>query len=168
MKKKKETAQIPAVKIEKIVVSSGLGRMRLNNAQFEDKVLPVVMGEFAAIVGQKPKVTRARMSVAGFKVREGEPVGIVATLRGRRKDDFFVKLANAVLPRVRDFKGVSNTNVDQSGNLNLGFKDQFVFPEPVPESSKYNFGIEVTVVVKAKSRKDAIEFYRAEGIPVKE
>ena len=168
MKNKKETAQIPTVTIEKIVVSSGLGRMRLNNAQFEDKVLPEIMNEFATIVGQRPKVTRARMSVAGFKVRAGEPVGIVATLRGKRKDDFLIKLVNTALPRVRDFKGVSSAHVDQAGNLNLGFKDQFVFPEPIPEFSKLSFGLEVTVVVKAKSREDAIAFYRASGIPVNE
>lgn len=159
-------AQSKSPVISKVVVSSGLGKMRLQNAQFEAKVLPDIVKEFAAIVGQRPAVTRAKKSVAGFKVREGEAVGVVSTLRGKRKDDFLVKLAHAVLPRVRDFRGIPSSHLDKSGNLSIGFKDQTVFPEVNPEASKVSFGLEVTIVSNIRDRGRAIDFYREKGIPL--
>jgi len=151
--------------ISKIVVSIGLGKMRQQNAQFEDKILPDIIAEFAAIVGQKPAVRKAKKSIAGFKVRQGDIVGLVATLRGKRKDDFFIKLIEIVLPRVRDFRGIAESKIDKSGNLNLGFKDQFVFSETSQEASKVTFGLEVTIVTEGMSRQRAIDFLREKGIP---
>lgn len=172
-KRRNTKKQMPKIKaqskspvISKVVVSSGLGKMRLQNAQFEAKVLPDIVKEFAAIVGQRPAVTRAKKSVAGFKVREGEAVGVVSTLRGKRKDDFLVKLAHAVLPRVRDFRGIPSSHLDKSGNLSIGFKDQTVFPEVNPEASKVSFGLEVTIVSNIRDRGRAIDFYREKGIPL--
>lgn len=152
--------------ISKIVVSVGVGKMRQQNAQFEEKVLPDVISELAAIVGQRPAIRKAKKSVAGFKVRQNEVVGLVATLRGKRKKDFFVKLSETVLPRVRDFRGVPETKVDGGGNLNIGFKDQFVFPETVPEFSKVTFGLEVTIVTDQMNREEAIDFFKEKGIPL--
>lgn len=162
----KTKAQSKSPTLQKIVVSSGLGKMRLQNAQFEDKVLPEIVKEFASIVGQTPAVTRAKKSVAGFKVREGEAVGIVASLRGRRMNDFLLKLGSAVLPRVRDFKGISAKHIDRNGNISIGFKDQSVFPEINPEASKYNFGLEITLVSNIRDREEAIAFYREKGLPL--
>lgn len=152
--------------IPKIVVSVGVGKMRQQNAQFEEKVLPDVVSELAAIVGQRPAVRKAKKSIAGFKVRQNDVVGIVATLRGKRKDDFFVKLSEVVLPRVRDFRGIPESKVDGGGNLSLGFKDQFVFPETSPEASKVTFGIEVTLVTERMGREEAIDFFKEKGIPL--
>ena len=140
--------------------------MRLQNAQFEDKVLPEITKEFTAIVGQAPAVTRAKKSVAGFKVRAGEAVGVVSTLRGKRMNDFLVRLSTATIPRVRDFKGISAKHLDRNGNLSIGFKDQSVFPEINPESSRYNFGLEITFVSNIRDREEAIAFYREKGIPL--
>lgn len=152
--------------VSKIVVSVGVGKMRQQNAQFDEKILPDIMSELAAVTGQKPAVRKAKKSVAGFKVRQNDIVGVVATLRGKRKDDFFKKIAAAVLPRVRDFRGISETKVDGAGNLSIGFKDQYVFPETNPESSKTAFGMEVTIVTNAKTKKEAVDFYKEKGIPL--
>jgi len=151
--------------ISKIVVSTGLGKMRQQNAQFEDKVLPDIIAEFAAIVGQRPAIRKAKKSVAGFKMRQGDVVGLIATLRGKRKNDFWVKLTEITLPRVRDFRGIAESKVDGAGNLNLGFKDQFVFPESSQEASKVNFGLEITIVTEGMSRQKAIDFLKEKGIP---
>lgn len=163
---KKENVKLNTSGISKVVISTGLGRMRQTNAQFDDKVLPEIMAEFAAITGQKPSVKKAKKSIAGFKVRQNETVGLMATLRGKRKEDFLAKLTNIVLPRVRDFRGISAKHLDHAGNLNIGFKDQSVFPEVNPEASKWNFGLEITIVAKEKDRDAAIDFYRQIGIPL--
>lgn len=152
--------------ISKIVVSVGVGKMRQQNAQFEEKILPHIINELAEIVGQKPAVRKAKKSIAGFKIRQNEVIGIIATLRGKRKEDFFTKLTTSVLPRVRDFRGIAETKVDQSGNLSIGFKDQFVFPETSPEASRVSFGIEVTIVTERLRRSQAIDFFKEKRIPL--
>ncbi|MDD5099151.1 MAG: 50S ribosomal protein L5 [Candidatus Colwellbacteria bacterium] len=160
--------------ISKVVVSSGLGRIRQTNAQFDEKSLPDIMAEFADIVGQKPAVRKAKKSIAGFKVRQNDVVGIAATLRGRRKEDFLTKLTSVVLPRLRDFRGIPSSRLDGKGNLSIGFKDQSVFPEINPEQSKWNFGLEITMVVDKNKIKNivkggedsTIDFYRQIGIPL--
>ncbi len=152
--------------ISKIVVSTGVGKMRVSNAQFDDKILPEIISELAAIVGQRPSVRKAKKSVAGFKIREGDIVGVAATLRGKRKDDFFVKFSETVLPRVRDFRGLEESKIDSAGNLSLGFKDQFIFPEANPETSKVTFGLEVTIVTENMNRQAAIDFFKEKGLPL--
>ncbi len=152
--------------IEKIVVNTGLGRIS-QQAQFEDKILPELEKEFATITGQKASRRQAKKSIAGFKTRAGQIIGLTVTLRGSRMKDFFDRLVNLVLPRVKDFRGLPETNVDQNGNLNIGLKEQNVFPEIDVEKSKVSFGIQVTVVPKKKERKTAIDFYRRYGVPLK-
>lgn len=154
-------------KLEKIVVSVGVGKMRQNNAQFDDKVLPEITKEFGIIVGQKPAMRGAKKSIASFKVRQGEVVGIVATLRGKRMKDFLSRLVNIALPRVRDFRGIDTKNFDSSGNLTIGIKEHTVFPEINLEVSKVNFGLEISLVAGTKNKEDGMEFYRKLGLPIK-
>ncbi len=118
-------------KIEKVVVNSGIGRLS-QQAGFEDKLLPEVEREFAAITGQRGALKNARISIAGFKIREGNTVGIMVTLRGKRMESFLKKVTNIVLPRVRDFRGVPTRAFDGRGNYTLGVKDHLIFPEIDP------------------------------------
>lgn len=152
--------------LEKIVVALGFGKMKQNNQQFEEKVMPEIIKEVSLMTGQRPVITKARQSIAGFKIRQGDPVGLMTTLRGRRMRDLFEKIVNVVLPRVRDFRGLPLKNIDKEGNLNIGFRDQIVFPEINPETSKVNFGLQVTVVLQKKNREEAIAFYRQKGVPL--
>jgi len=152
--------------IEKIVVNVGLGKLR-NQANFEDKLLKEVEKELALITGQKPAIRRAKKSIAGFKIRSGDIVGLQVTLRGKRLADFFVRLISIVLPRVKDFKGINLHQIDQNGNLNIGLKEQFVFPEIQADQSKVNFGLQITIVLKPEYRKKAVALYRDLGVPLK-
>ncbi len=154
-------------KLEKIVVSVGVGKMRQNNAQFDDKVLPEIAKEFSSLVGQKPAVRGAKKSIASFKIRQGEVVGLVATLRGKRMEDFLSRFVNVALPRVRDFRGIDTKNFDSRGNLTIGVKEHTVFPEINPEASKVNFGLEVSLVAGTKDKKEGMELYRKLGLPIK-
>lgn len=154
--------------IEKIVINVGLGRMSaLTN--FEDKLLPAVSEELSAITGQKPMPREAKKSIAGFKLRAGTIVGLKTTLRRQKMEEFLKKLISVALPRIRDFRGINDMAIDGSGNLTIGIKEHVVFPEIIPEMSKVNFGLEITVVPKLPIRKhaDAVAFYRALGVPFK-
>jgi len=152
--------------IEKVVVNIGIGKNRLL-PQFEEKVLPEIEKEAALITGQKSARRKAKQSIAGFKIRAGDIVGLQTTLRGNRMKDFIIKLIRIALPRVKDFKGIDLKNVDKNGNLNIGFRDQFVFPEIEVEKSKVNFGLQVTIVPSKQNRNDALELYKSLGIPLK-
>ncbi len=154
-------------KFEKIVVNVGLGRLR-NLTNFEDKILPEVMKELALITGQKPQIRPAKKSIAGFKIRTGDVVGLKVTLRNQRMVDFFVRLINIVLPRVKDFQGLDIKNIDKNGNLNIGLKEQLVFPEISADQSKVNFGLQVTVVIKPEFKKQSLEIYKNLGVPFKQ
>lgn len=152
--------------LEKIVVNTGIGRLATNSINFEEKVLPGIIEEFKAIAGQRPSIRRVRQSIAGFKIREGMVVGLTATLRGKRMKNFVVRLNSIVLPRVRDFRGISLKNIDQNGNLTIGIREHTTFPEIAPEQSKSDFGLEVTLVPKICGREKAIELYRLLGVPL--
>lgn len=152
--------------LEKIVINVGLGRAR-NQSQFEDKILPEIIKELSFICGQKPAVRAAKKSIAGFKIRKGDIIGLQATLRGKRMEDFFNKIINIILPRVKDFRGILLKNIDGDGNLNIGFREQFVFPEIMAEKSNVSFGLEMTIVPVVKKRDAAIDFYRRFGLPLK-
>ena len=152
--------------LEKIVINVGLGRAS-QQPNFEEKMLVQVMGDIAAISGQKPQVRQAHKSIAGFKIREGQTVGARSTLRGRRMVDFFERLITIVMPRVRDFTGITLTSVDEGGNLNIGFKEQYVFSEIIPEHSPVTFSLQVTIVPNVKNREAAMAAYRAFGVPLK-
>lgn len=151
--------------IEKVVVNSGIGRIS-SQPNFSDKVLPAITADFMALTGQKPSERAAKKSISSFKLREGTIVGLKATLRKKRMEQFFNKVIKVVLPRVRDFQGINPHNIDTHGNLTFGVKDQLVFPEINAETSKTNFGIEITVVPKIrKTQAEALEFYKGLGIP---
>lgn len=153
--------------LEKIVINSGIGKLSQSDS-FKNKILPEIIKEFSYIVGQKPATRPARKSIAGFKVRQGTIVGLKATLRGKRMADFFKKVISAVLPRVRDFRGVSDKSIDEGGNLTIGIKDHTIFPEINAESSNVDFGLQITIVPKeTKNKKDAKKMYQELGIPFK-
>src|SRR3989338_3912272 len=153
--------------LEKIVVSVGVGKMRQNNAQFDDKVLPELIKELSMIVGQRPAPRKVKKSIAAFKTREGDVVGVVVTLRGKRMEDFLSRLINVAMPRVRDFRGINLTNFDSRGNLTIGIKEHTVFQEIIPENSKVNFGLEITLVAGTKSKEEGLAYYRKLGLPLK-
>lgn len=152
------------VQLEKVVVNVGVGKLR-NQPQFDEKVLPEVVSEIALIAGQRPAPRKAAQSVASFKVREGDVVGLQVTLRGRRARAFLDKMIRIAMPRVKDFRGVEEKNVDKAGNLNIGFREQNIFPEINTEKSRVHFGLQVTAVPTVRRRGDAIEFFRALGMP---
>ena len=153
--------------LAKIVVSVGVGKMRQSNAQFDDKTLPGILDELALIVGQKPAPRKAKKSIAAFKSREGDTIGAMVTLRGKRMQDFLSRFINVSLPRVRDFRGIDTKNFDDRGNLTIGIKEHTVFPEINPEVSKANFGVEVTFVAGTKTKAEGMEFFKKIGIPLK-
>ncbi len=152
--------------IKKIVVNVGIGKMS-QQPNFEEKVLPELTKEISLITGQKPAITKAKKSIAGFKTREGQTVGLKVTLRRQRMLDFLERLNKIVLPRLRDFRGINLKSVDNKGNLNIGLREQMVFPEINPESSRIDFGLEITIVGDTKNREEAIQSFRNMGIPLK-
>lgn len=166
MTKAKKTTSHVRKDLLKIVVNAGIGKLR-GQSQFDEKVLPEIEKELAAITGQKPAERMAKKSISTFKIREGEVVGLQVTLRKQRMNDFLSKVANIVLPRVKDFRGLDLSNVDHDGNLNFGFREQTVFPEINPERSRVSFGMQVTVVPREKDRAAAIDLYRSIGVPLK-
>ncbi len=153
-------------KVEKVVINVGIGRLT-QQPNFEEKFMPELLKEIALITGQKPAPTKAKKSISGFKIREGQTVGLKVTLRRQRMADFLERLIRIVLPRVKDFRGINLKNVDERGNLNIGLREQAVFPEINPEISKIDFGLEISIVSKAKNRDEAIELYRQLGLPLK-
>lgn len=152
--------------IKKIVVNTGVGRLS-QQPNFEEKILPEIIKELSLITGQKPSTSVAKKSIAGFKTRIGQIIGLKTTLRRRKMNDFMERLIKIVLPRVKDFRGVNLKNVDNGGNLTIGLKDQSAFPEINQEISKVDFGLEITIVSSVNKREEAIEFYRRLGFPLK-
>jgi len=149
-------------RLEKIVLSIGLGEAIQN-----PKALEAAEGDLAIISGQHPVTTRAKKSVAAFKVRAGMPIGMMVTLRGQRMYDFFDKLVNVILPRFRDFRGVSADSFDGQGNYNLGIKEQIVFPEIDYDKIDKVRGLQVTVVTTAKNNDEAESLLKLMGMPFK-
>ncbi len=153
----------PKSVLSKVVVNVGVGKLS-QQANFNDKILPQIISDISAITGQKPKEAKAKKSIAGFKLREGQVVGIVVTLRGQKMVDFFERLTRIVLPRVHDFKGISLRTVDERGALHIGFREQMVFPELNPEESHFNFSLGVNIVPKVGKRDEMIEAYKNLGV----
>lgn len=149
-------------KITKVVLNVGL-----KEAVTDKGVLAKASEQLATIAGQKPKVTRAKMSIANFKVRAGDPVGLTVTLRGRRMQDFVTKLVTIVLPRVRDFHGVPTTSFDKKGNYTLGLTEQIVFPEIDYAKIDKIRGLEVTLVTSASNPEQAKKLLELLGMPFK-
>ena len=154
----KNVMEIP--KLVKIVLNTGLGDCKDN-----PKALEIAVGEMAIISGQKPVVTRARKSIANFKLREGMPVGAKVTLRGERMEEFMDKLVSIALPRVRDFRGVSNKAFDGRGNYALGIREQLLFPEIEYDRVDKIRGMEMIFVTTAKTDEECKELLRLLGMP---
>src|SRR6185436_8944846 len=146
--------------LHKIVVNMGVGEATQNA-----KVLDPAVNELGQITGQKPVVTRAKKSIAAFKVREGQAIGAMVTLRGDRMYEFFDRLVSVVLPRVRDFKGVSSKSFDGRGNFTLGLHDQLIFPEISYEKVDKQKGMNVTIVTTAASDDQARTLLKHMGMP---
>ena len=147
-------------RLNKIVVNMGMGEATQNS-----KILDPAVNELGQITGQKPVVTRAKKSIAAFKVREGQAIGAMVTLRGDRMYEFFDRLVNVVLPRVRDFKGVSTKSFDGRGNYTLGLHDQLIFPEIDYAKVDKQKGMNVTIVTTARSDAESRALLRHLGMP---
>lgn len=148
-------------KVTKVVVSSGIGKIREN-----EKLKKMIKSNLSAITGQMPAVRKAKKAISGFKVREGEEVGYITTLRGIKMYDFLDKLANTVLPRVRDFRGLDPKSFDQAGNFNLGIREHIVFSEIAAHADNIH-SLEVTIVTSAKKQKEAQKLLEMLGFPFK-
>ncbi len=161
-------SRLSAPKIKKVVVNVGFGNLVANKSKQErEKIYEEIAKDLAIITGQKSIATRAKKSIAAFKVRSGMALGAKVTLRRRKMNDFLERLINIALPRTRDFKGIDLKCIDQGGNLNFGIKEQISFPEIAPEKIKRIFGFEITIVTSAKSPKEAIELFKLLGFPLK-
>jgi large subunit ribosomal protein L5 len=147
-------------RLNKIVVNMGMGEATQNS-----KVLDPAVNELGQITGQKPIITKAKKSIAAFKVREGQAIGTMVTLRGDRMYEFFDRLVNIVLPRVRDFKGVSTKSFDGRGNYTLGLHDQLIFPEILYEKVDKQKGMNVTIVTTAANDNQARMLLKHLGMP---
>lgn len=147
-------------KIDKIVINMGLGEAVSNS-----KVIDEAIAELALITGQKPVVTRAKKSIAGFRLREGMPIGCKVTLRGARMYDFLDKLVSISLPRVRDFRGVSKKSFDGRGNYTLGVKEQLIFPEIDFDKINKVRGMDIVIVTTANTDEEARELLTQLGMP---
>ena len=154
----KSVMQIPT--IDKIVINMGIG-----DAVSNSKVLDEAVAELALITGQKPVITRAKKSIAGFRLREGMPIGCKVTLRGERMYDFLDKLVSVSLPRVRDFRGVSKKSFDGRGNYTLGVKEQLIFPEIDFDKVNKVRGMDIVVVTTANTDGEARELLTQLGMP---
>jgi len=160
MQKFNYTSVMQVPKIEKVVINMGMGEAVSNS-----KVLDVAIEELQTIAGQKPVVTRAKKSIAGFKLRENMPIGVKVTLRGERMYHFLDKLFNISLPRVRDFQGVSTKAFDGRGNYTLGLKEQLLFPEIEYDKVDKTRGMDIVIVTTAKTDEESRELLTQMGMP---
>jgi len=151
-------------RIEKVVVNVGIGSII---ASKDEKAQEAITRDITLITGQKPLVTLAKKAISAFKIREGMPVGLKITLRGKRMYDFLSRLVNIVLPRTRDFRGLNSNSIDEDGNLTIGIKEHIIFPEISQEDLRRIFGFEITVVTHTKNKEKALEMYKLMGFPIK-
>mgnify|MGYP005659203883 FL=1 len=151
-------------KITKVIVAAGIGTL----AQKDKKVVKEVVANLTLIAGQKPVVNKARLSISNFKLREGMPVGVSATLRGKRANDFLNNLINIVFPRVRDFRGFSRKSMDGNGNISIGIKEHLVFPEINPDDLVTIHGLQVVIQTSATNDEQGNALLRKYNFPFKE
>ena len=157
----KNEMEVPQVL--KATINVGVGRMVK-----EQKLIDEVIKTVTRISGQKPIQTKAKKSIASFKLRQGTITGVVATLRGKRMYDFLDKLVNISFPRVRDFRGINASQVDRTGNLTVGFKEHTIFPEISQDEVENIHGLEISVTTSAKNKKEGLELLKLMGFPFKE
>ncbi len=149
-------------KVVKVVVNMGVGE-----ATADPKALDAAAADLATITGQKALITKAKRSIANFKLRAGVPIGAKVTLRGERMYYFLDKLFNVSLPRIRDFRGIPTTGFDGRGNYTLGLKEQLIFPEIVYDKVDKTRGMDITIVTSARTDEEGLELLRAMGMPFK-
>ena len=149
-----------APRLDKIVINVGLGEATQNA-----KALDAAVKDISAIAGQKPVITRAKKSIAAFKLREGMPIGVMVTLRGERMYDFLDKLVSVALPRTRDFQGVPGSSFDGRGNYSLGLKEQLIFPEIEYDQIDKLRGLQVTIATTARTDEEARRLLQLVGMP---
>ncbi len=150
-------------KMQKVVINVGTGTAVKKDKNKNESI----SGRLIKIAGQKPAFKGAKKSIASFKIRQGDPIGIVTTLRGKRMYAFLEKLINVALPRTKDFRGISRKAVDSIGNMTLGIKEHTIFPETADEDIKDVFGMSITLVSTAKNKKEGTAFFELLGIPFK-
>ncbi|OGP61305.1 MAG: 50S ribosomal protein L5 [Deltaproteobacteria bacterium RBG_13_49_15] len=156
----KNRMQVP--KLEKIVLNMGLGEAIQNI-----KIIDTAVDDLKAIAGQKPIITRSKKSIAAFKLRTGMPIGCMVTLRRKRMYDFFSKLVNAALPRVRDFRGISGKAFDGRGNYSLGIQEHIIFPEIDYDKIDKIKGLNISIITTARTDEEGKELLRLLGMPFK-
>ncbi len=156
----KSIMEVP--RLEKIVINMGVGE-----GSHDTKFIEAAVKDLELIAGQHPVVTKARKSIAGFKLREGQPVGVKVTLRGENMYNFMEKLIRVGLPRVRDFRGISTHSFDGKGNYTLGIKEQLIFPEIEYDNVYKIRGMDIIFVTTAKSNEEALSLLKAFGMPFK-
>ncbi len=156
----KSVMQVP--RLEKICINQGIG-----DAVSDKKLIATAIEELSVIAGQKAIPTRARKSIAGFKLKEGMPIGVTVTLRGSKMYEFLDRLITIALPRVRDFRGISPKGFDGRGNYNLGIKEQIIFPEISIDKISKLAGMNITLVTSTKNNQEAYQLLQALGMPFK-
>ena len=161
-KKHNYTTVMAVPKLEKIVVNMGVGDATTNS-----KLIDVAVSELEKITGQQPVITKAKKSIAGFKIREGQGIGCKVTLRGENMYNFFDKLVSITLPRVRDFRGVSNKAFDGRGNYTLGLTEQLIFSEIEYDNVVKVRGMDIVMVTTAKTNEEAYDLLKGFGMPFK-
>lgn len=156
------TNRLQAPRIEKVVISTGVGKLRQDKNKME-----LIEDRLAKITGQKAASRGAKKSIATFKIREGDVIGYQVTLRGQNMYEFLEKLVHIALPRTRDFRGISPTGIDEMGNFTIGVKEHTIFPETADEELKDIFGMAITIVTTAKNKEEAKKFFEYLGFPLK-
>ena len=155
-------------KIEKVVINVGIGKMIGGQSSGEvKKIIETISKDLSDITGQKTIVTKARKSIAGFKIRAGVQSGISVVLRKKRMTDFLERLINIALPRSRDFSGLKESSIDNSGNLTIAIHEQVSFPEILPENVKKSFGLGITIVTTASDKVKGLALLKLIGFPFK-
>ena len=150
-------------KMVKVVVNVGTGTMIKKDKNKNDSI----SDRLAKITGQKAALRGAKQSISSFKVRQGDPIGVVVTLRGKRMYAFLEKLVNVAIPRTKDFRGINRSGVDNIGNLSIGIKEHTIFPETADEDIRDVFGLSITLVSSAKTKKEGTTFFELLGVPFK-
>lgn len=152
-----------APRLKKVVINVGTGTMIKKDKNRNDAIAE----RLAKITGQKPAKKGAKKSIASFKVRLGDPIGVSVTMREKRMYDFLEKLINVALPRTKDFRGINRSTVDAIGNMTMGIKEHTIFPETADEDIKDVFGMSITLVSSAKTKDEAMKFFELLGVPFK-
>jgi len=147
-------------KVEKVTINVGAGK-----ALDSPEIIKTITAEIAAISGQKPRTNKAKKSVSGFKLREGQIIGVSVTLRGKRMYDFIERLVNVVLPRVRDFRGLALSGFDGQANYSIGLREQTVFPEIKPEQTKEAYGLQINITTSKSDKRQTKRLLELLGFP---